>query len=124
MSGHRVGHDLYQFTTVGAGAIADPGDGGTINLEPGVSHGAVRLATAGAETRTLADPTGPGLRLSLYFTVDGDDCVITSSSAVNQAGNTSLTFADIGDHLALESIEDAPDSYEWHVLANDGVALA
>jgi predicted RecA/RadA family phage recombinase len=103
-----------------ASIIADPGDGEAI---PVTVSGSVSLVSAGAETRTLADPTFVGQQLSLGFKTDGGDVVVTSASPVNQTGNNTLTFADVGDHLQLTAIEDGSD-IEWRVVANDGVALS
>jgi predicted RecA/RadA family phage recombinase len=103
-----------------ASIIADPGDAGAI---PVTGSGSVSLVTAGAETRTVADPTFVGQQLSLGFKTDGGDCVVTAASPVNQAGNNTLTFADVGDHLQLTAIEDGAD-IEWRIAANDGVALS
>lgn len=102
-------------------AIEDPGDTETIDAE---ESGYVNLVSGGAETRTLADPAYIGQILDLFFYTDGGDCVITASSPVNQAGNTSLTFADVGDHLRLVGHYNPTDGWEWRVIANDGVALA
>lgn len=101
-------------------AIVDPGDGNAI---PVTRSGYVPLVTAGAETRTLADADAPGLTLDLYFKTDLGNCVVTSASPINQAGNNTMTFADVGDHLRLTSIEDGAD-LEWRAVANDGVALS
>ena len=122
MSGHQWGLDGLLAATTKALHLADPGNGETIRCKE--SPQTCGLRSAGAETRTLADPDGPGQQLSLSFAVDGGDIVITASTAVNQAGNTSLTFADAGDHIKLESVEVAANSYAWRIVANDGVALA
>lgn len=101
--------------------VADPGDAGAISVAEGWA--VCSLVTAGAETRTLADPQRVGARISFGFKTDGGDCVITAASPVNQTGNNTLTFADAGDHLVLEAIEDGSD-IEWRIVANDGVALS
>lgn len=100
-------------------AITDPGDAGAI---PVTDTGYCPLVSAGAETRTLADPSFAGQRLTLGFDTDGGDCVVTAATAVNQTGNNTLTFADAGDHLELVAITIA-GSLVWRVVANDGVAL-
>ena len=100
--------------------IADPGNGGAI---PVIVSGFVALVTSGAETRTMADASRAGLTIDLYFKTDANDCVVTAASPVNQTGNTIMTFADVGDHIRLASIEDGSD-FEWRVVANDGVALS
>ncbi len=104
---------------VRSGEISDPGNAGAISA---AETGRVPLVTTGAETRTLADAIAPGLTLDLYFKTDGGDCVVTTASPCNQTGNNTLTFADAGDHIRLQSIEDGAD-FEWRVVANDGVAL-
>lgn len=102
--------------------IPDPGDGGTIDVS---RSGYCRLSSGGGgETRTLPDPTFIGQVIDFIFVVDGSDVVITSSSPVNQTGNTSLTFADVGDHLRLFGAHNATDGWEWKVVCNDGIALA
>ncbi len=100
--------------------VADPGNGNAI---PVLHSSHVPLVTTAAQTRTLADASGAGLTLDLYLKTDGGDCVVTAASPVNQAGNTIMTFADVGDHIRLTSIEDGAD-FEWRVVANDGVALS
>ena len=102
-----------------ATTIADPGDAGAI---PVTKSGTVPIVTAGAETRTLADPSFPGQILNIGLKTDGGNAVITTTSPVNQTGNNTLTGADVGDHIALIAIEDGSD-IEWRVLANDGWGL-
>jgi len=102
--------------------ISDPGDGGSVDVS---RSGYVELTTSGAETRTLPDPTFRGQQLDIVFITDGGNCVITSSSAMNQTGNNTATFADVGDHQRLVGIADGPtDSFEWREIANDGVSLS
>ena len=109
-------------TTSGAASlvIADPGDAGAI---PAADSGSVPLVSGGAETRTLADPARAGLILNLMFKTDGGNCVVTTASPVNQTGNNTLTFADVGDAIQLIGCEDGAD-VEWRVMANDGIALS
>lgn len=110
---HAVGVELRD--------LGDPGDGGNIL---GNQSGYVRLVTAGAETRTLDDPTFEGQELLLIFETDGGDCVITSDSAVNQAGNNTITFSDAGEFLLLVGARDGAGGYEWRRVAGDGDALS
>ncbi len=101
--------------------IADPGDAGAI---PVTGEGYVPLVSAAGETRTLADPTIAGQQLLLFFKVnDTGDIAITATSAINQTGNTIMTFTDIGEVIQLIAIEDDAASFEWRVVHNDGVAL-
>ena len=90
--------------------IPDPGDAGAID----VSHsGYCELTTGAAETRTIADPTFRGQQIILVFITDGGDCVITAASPVNQAGNTIITFSDIGESCVLVGHWNATDGWEW-----------
>lgn len=100
----------------------DPGDAGNI------SHGNrlysfFPLKTAGAETRTLKTPLKAGTTVVLSMDTDGGNCVVTSEVAINQSGNTIMTFADAKDTITLVSIQ-AGGSYYWSVQGNDGVALS
>jgi len=116
----RVELRIETVPTASHSTIADPGDAGAI---PVTRSGSVGLVTAGAETRTLAIPTFEGQQLSIGLTTDGGDAVVTAATGINQTGNTSLTFADAGDHLKLEGVYKGA-ALVWRVVANDGVALA
>lgn len=100
--------------------IADPGNAGTIDVS---RSGYIELVTAGAETRTLPDPTFRGQILDIVFITDVGDCVITASSAVNQTGNNTITFTDVGEHTRLVGAWNATDGWEWKTIVNDGAAL-
>lgn len=102
--------------------LSDPGDGKTI-ASPSKQSGVVPLVTAAAETRSLADPARAGLQVTLAMQTDGGDCVVTASSAVNQTGNNTLTFADAGDEITLRAIKKGT-ALVWRVASNDGVALS
>ena len=104
--------------------LNDPGDAGRITPISDVFLLLVTATAGPGETRTLTDPIYAGQTLDLFFETDGGDCVITADSAVNQAGNNTLTFADGGDHLRLQGGRDGAGDYEWRVIANDGVALS
>jgi len=101
--------------------IADPGASGAIPVTEG--WGVCSLVTAGSETRTIAIPQRVGQRISFGFKTDGGNCAITAASAVNQTGNTVMTFADAGDHVVLEAIENGA-ALAWRIVANDGAALS
>lgn len=99
--------------------LEDPGDGGAIAA---VTASYVRLVSSHAgpgETRTLADPVFVGQELDLIFETDVGDIVITPASPVNQAGNTTITFQDGGDHLRLVGGRDGAGGMEWRVLCSD-----
>lgn len=101
-------------------AIPDPGNAGAIPVTE--FNGYCELETAGAETRTLVDPTAISQRLRLHLNQDGGDCVITAANGVNQAGATAITFGDAGDFLQLTGIRSG-DALRWRVSANEGVGL-
>lgn len=118
-----VKFELRRTDVVNAGlanAIADPGDGNDIDV---TRSGTCPLVTAGAETRGLPDPTFAGQHIALGFKTDGGDCVVTAATAINQAGNNTLTFADAGDIWVAVAI-DVGGNLLWREIANDGVALS
>lgn len=100
--------------------IPDPGNGGTIDVS---RSGYLELTSAGAETRVLPDPTFRGQVLDIVFIVDGGNVVITAASAVNQTGNNTLTWTDVGEHTRLVGAFNATDGWEWKTVCNDGAAL-
>ena len=82
-----------------------------------------QITTAAAETNTLAIPDSEGLVISLYMKTRAvGDRVITVASAINQAGNTIMTFGADGDHIILVGIHNGT-ALQWSVLMNNGVAL-
>ena len=118
MSGHNALHQQLDSDYV----MLDPGNGEALVVDR--DRGMVELVTAAAETRTLEDPTKSGVMLTLTMKVDGGNCVITADTALNQAGNTIMTFADAADTILLVSIPDGTSGYKWKILGNDGVALS
>ena len=100
--------------------IADPGNAGAI---PVTTNGVCALTSAGAETRTLAIPTFMGQRLSIVCDTYVGNIVVTSAQAINQAGNTVMTFGAVRDYIALEAIT-VGGALRWQVASNDGVALS
>jgi len=97
--------------------IADPDDAGAI---PATGSGSCALVSGGVATRTLADPTVIGSLLNIYLKTDGGTITLTTASPMNQAGNNTLAFADVGDSVQLMAIEDGSD-IEWRVLQVDGM---
>lgn len=117
MTGHRVSQDLYR-----AENPPDPGDGGRIDPgERGICL--FNLTTAGAETRTLAAPTREGMVLTITCGTYVGDGVVTAAVAVNQTGNTIMTFGAARDTITLVSVKSGSTLY-WSVVGNDGVALS
>ncbi len=101
--------------------LGDPGASGNITTQ---QSGYIKLVTATAETRTLDDPQFLGQIIDFFFETDVGDCVITADSAINQTGNTIMTFADGGDHIRLVGGRDGAGDFEWRVVANDDVSLS
>lgn len=96
--------------------IPDPGNGGTFDVS---RAGMIEVSTGGAETRTLPDPTYRGQQLDIVMVVDGGDCVITSSSPVNQTGHTTITLSAVGGFIRLVGKYNATDGWEWQEIAED-----
>ncbi len=101
-------------------AIADPGNAGAISVK---ESGVCALTSAGAETRTLAIPSFIGQRIALICDVYVGAIVITAASAINQTGNTIMTFGAAADAIVLTAMQLA-GVLVWRVTANDGVALS
>jgi hypothetical protein len=96
--------------------IKDPGDAGTIDVS---RAGICEITTAGAETRTLPDPTFRGQQLDLVMVVDGGDAVITANSPVNQTGHTTITLSAVGGFIRLVGKYNATDGWEWQEIMED-----
>lgn len=100
--------------------IPDPANGGTIDVS---RSGYCELTSVGAaETRTLPDPTFRGQIIDFVFVVDAGDIVMTGASALNQTGNTIVTFTDVGEHIRLMGAYNATDGWEWKTIVTDGAA--
>lgn len=103
-------------------ALADPGTAQAIPVTRSAYVG--MTIGAGAETNTLAIPTFVGQRMVLNAdTVGAGTRAITSAQAINQAGNTVMTFAQARDCISLVAIK-VGGALRWTVTANDGVALS
>ena len=117
---HRIHNDLYQ----GPKKIDDPKDGGTILVAEDLQI-CEMVSLAAGETRTLADPTKPGIRLTLFHMTDGGDIIVHASQGFNVALETDATFADAGDTLELISVTKTTGTFRWQVLDdNIGVTIA
>jgi hypothetical protein len=113
-----------QAASATANAIADPG--GANAAIPVTASGTVALtiASAGAETNTLAIPTFIGQRLTIVAdTVGTGTRAITAASAVNGAGNTVMTFNAVRDQIDLIGITVA-GTRAWAILLNISVTLS
>lgn len=101
-------------------AIADPGNAGAISVK---QSGVCAMTSAGAETRTLAVPSFIGQEISLIDDTHVGNIVVTVAAAVNQAGNTILTFGAAEDACTLKAMT-VGGSLVWRIMGNDGVALS
>jgi len=118
VSPHRVHYTLYQAAKL----LVDPGNGGTITVIRDLQL-CEMVSTGASQTRTLTDPTKPGIRFTLRHLTDGGDIAVTGAHGLNVAGNTVATFAEAGDQLDLISVTHTT-GYRWEILVNTGVTLA
>jgi hypothetical protein len=116
-----AGNTAWAPTGSDSRELADPGNAGAIPVTTG---GVVMLVTAGAETRTVADPVAVGLLLTLFFLTDGGDCVVTFASPINTAANTISTINDVRDSITLVSVRDGAAAFAWALIANNGTVLS
>ena len=105
-------------------ALADPGDGAAIPVTRSANV-AITIAAGATETNTLAIPTFKGQRMVLSADVvgAGGTRAVTAAAAINQAGNTHMTFGAARAAITLEAIQVA-GALVWQVIGNDGVALS
>lgn len=106
--------------------IADPGASGAIPVV-GYVDGICMLVTAAAESRTVADPTHVGQRLTLFLDTDGGDCTVTFASDITQtSGENVATFGDVGDYIMVEAIS-VSGTAKWRLVGatatQQGVAI-
>lgn len=117
-------HNLLQGLYQADFEQLDIADAATYNLTKNLTF--IPVITAGAETRTLAAPTKAGRFVIFSMATDGGDCVITVTGGYDEAGGTTLTFANVGEAIGLVSVRTLTSSgtntYRWRVLFNDGVA--
>jgi hypothetical protein len=82
------------------------------------------IGSAGAETNTLAIPSFRGQTLTINAgTVGTGTRAITCAPAINQAGNTIMTFAAANDFIELVGVSIG-GALRWRIAINDGVALS
>jgi hypothetical protein len=117
----RLHHDLYK----GPKLHTDPGNAGIIRADADLQICEMTSGGSG-ETRTLARPTKPGIRLVLRMKTDGGgDIVVTGTGGFNVAGETQATFADASDFLSLISVTVSAGVFRWEALeGNLGTVIA
>lgn len=113
--------DSFQ-TDGSSGLIADPGNGGAISV---TVSGVCPLTIAGSETRTLATPAFINQEIALICDVQSvGNGVVTVASAINAAGNNTITFSAAKGMVLLKAMQVAGVKV-WRVIATDtGEALS
>lgn len=111
--------ELVKYVPV---ALTDPGTGAAIGVTRSATVN-MTIGSAGAETNTLAIPTFVGQRMIINAGVVGTGTrIITSAQALNQTGNTIMTFASARDNISLMAITIG-GALRWQIVSNDGVTL-
>jgi hypothetical protein len=101
--------------------MVDPGASGTITVD---RYGAVvPIVTAGAEARTLAQPTKAGIVCTIVIDTYVGACTLTVTGGYNADAATSITLGTAGDFVTFISIKVGA-SYYWRVLAQEGTNVA
>jgi hypothetical protein len=113
----NIRHNLYRAPV----AVRDPGAAGTITLN--IDGGVCSVVTAGAEARTLRQPTKEGITGTVVLDVDGGDLTLTVTGGYNQAGTTAIVFGDAGDFVSFISIKIGAN-YRWRIVAQEGTNVA
>ncbi len=116
MSAHNVLRELYDAPN----QILDIATGGTYKVDRNWLF--IPIVTAAAETRTLPAPVKAGTVVFMSMKTDGGDCVVTVTGGYDEAGSTTLTFANVGETIGLISVITTGTTYGWRVMWNDGVA--
>ena len=119
LTGTTVETALAELGLTKSALLTDPGNAGAIPVN---QSGCVPIVTAGVETRTLAVPTVINQRLAIYFQTKVGNCTITSSQAINVAGNTTITLTAANQCIQLVAAYNGT-ALRWRVLENDGPTL-
>jgi hypothetical protein len=118
MSAHNLLQEMYQAQFMGV----DPGASGSFVVDK--DFVIFPVISAAAEARTLPVPVRPGLECLVHLYTDGGTVTLTVTSGYDQAGNTSITFDDVGDWVLFRSIQTALDTFRWRVVAGQGTNVA
>jgi hypothetical protein len=115
-------HNILQEMQLANFEVVDGATGSTYALDRNFQYIPIVTGSSG-ETRTLAAPTRAGQRVLFSMKTDGGgDCVITVTGGYDEAGSTTLTFANVGETIELVSVVSTGTTYAWRVVFNDGVA--
>jgi hypothetical protein len=123
-----VASQAEQVSQVEYVELTDPGSGGAIPIYwGGAKRAYLSIVTAGAEARSVADPTVAGLDLTLCLKTDGGDATVTFASDITQtSGENVATFGDAGDTINVRSVAIG-SAFKWRLVGatatQQGVAL-
>jgi hypothetical protein len=79
------------------------------------------VTTAGAEARTLAQPTKAGLTCRVVLDVYVGALTLTVTGGWNEDSDTAIVFGDAGDWAEFASFK-VGTSYYWRLVASEGVS--
>lgn len=113
----NIRHTLYRAPA----AIADPGSGNTITIDR--DGGVCTVTTAGAEARTLRQPTKEGITGTVVLGVWVGDLTLTVTGGFNIDGDTSITYDSAGDWVVFQSFKIGT-SYYWRAVAQEGTTAS
>ncbi len=103
--------------TVGVVDLADPGNGGTITAT--AQDSIVRLIGGAGETRTIADPTILGQRLTLYSEVVAPTVTVTATSAIDASSNDLVRFTAPGQTVWFVAVSKIGGGLRWQYMGSD-----
>ena len=120
MSSHNTLESLLQAEY----CSPDPGVGKTLQLSK--AFAVFHLVSADTETssakkRTLSLPDRSGLEVMLNMQADAGDILVTVTGGYDAAGNTDITFNDVGDWVRLVSVCISATSFRWRIVQSQGV---
>lgn len=114
MSAHRLPTDMHESSWT----ILDPGNAGTITVYKDFAQ--VPLASAGAETRTLARPTRSGVYCQLYVQTYVGAITLTVTGNLNVNGTSTFVFGAAGQWALFVSQYDGTNYY-WELVSSSAV---
>lgn len=123
MSGHQFNNNWYH----GEIEKKDPGHLGTIEVgENGYVYMDLPNTTGGAETRTLASPSRPGLMLVLAMS-DANGSTVTVNAAgtddFENGGLDAILFNATGEMVQLTSVLIG-STYQWRVTGKQDATVS
>lgn len=128
MSAHTHYPDALKAQNSGFNRIPDPGASGTISLGS-ITDAVCLLRSAGAESRTLAIPSGSPIGAKILLVMEVDNGTIGVSQAgtgqFDTSANTIIQFNDPLDWAELVLVSYTADSTPiWRIANSSGVTLA